>query len=82
MSSKLFKHKKTGKLYSIVQKDIKIKEVNYFDDTNTPTLTWINGYVLYKAEWDCPNGPYFVRHKKDFYDNFEEVVQDHEIQSS
>ena len=74
MNSKLYKHKKTGKLYSLVQKNIKVKcDTVFLEDTNETVLDWEEGFVLYKAEYDNPNGPYFVRYAKDFYENFEEV---------
>ena len=74
MNSKLFKHKKTGKLYSLVQENVKVKcDVIFLKDTNETVLDWEEGFVLYKAEYDNPDGPYFVRCAKDFYENFEEV---------
>lgn len=74
MNSKLYKHKKTGKLYSLVQKNVKVKcDTVFLEDTNETVLDWEEGFVLYKAEYDNPDGPYFVRYAKDFYENFEEV---------
>ena len=74
MNSKLYKHKKTGKLYSLVQENVKVKrDVVFLEDTNETVLDWEEGFVLYKAEYDNPDGPYFVRYAKDFYENFEEV---------
>ena len=73
MNSKLYKHKKTGKLYSLVQKNIKVKGAIVFLENNEVVLDWKDGFVLYKAEYDNPEGPYFVRYSKDFYENFEEV---------
>ena len=74
MSSKLYKHKQTGKLYSLVQENVKVKcGVIFLKDTNETVLDWEDGFVLYKAEYDNPEGPYFVRYAKDFYKNFEEV---------
>ena len=74
MSSKLYKHKQTGKLYSLVQENVKVKcGVIFLKDTNETVLDWEDGFVLYKAEYDNSNGPYFVRYAKDFYENFEEV---------
>lgn len=74
MNSKLYKHKKTGKLYSLVQKNVKVKcDVVFLEDTNETVLDWEEGFILYKAEYDNPDGPYFVRYAKDFYENFEEV---------
>ena len=74
MSSKLYKHKKTGKLYSLVQENIKVKcDIVYLEDSNESVLNWKGGFILYKAEYNNTEGPYFVRYSKDFYDNFEEV---------
>ena len=74
MNSKLYKHKKTGKLYSLVQKNVKVKcDTVFLEDTNETVLDWEEGFVLYKAEYNNPDGPYFVRYAKDFYENFEEV---------
>ena len=74
MNSKLYKHKKTGKLYSLVQENVKVKrDAVFLEDTNETILDWEEGFVLYKAEYDNPDGPYFVRYAKDFYENFEEI---------
>lgn len=73
MNSKLYKHKKTGKLYSLVQKNIKVKGAVVFLENNEVVLDWKDGFVLYKAEYNNHEGPYFVRYSKDFYENFEEV---------
>lgn len=74
MNSKLYKHKKTGKIYSLIQEDIKVKHVPiYNEEENRIILDWDDGFVLYKAEYDNPGGPFFVRYKQDFYENFEEI---------
>lgn len=74
MNSKLYKHKKTGKLYALVQKNVKVKcDAVFLEDTNETVLDWEEGFVLYKAEYDNSDGPYFVIYAKDFYENFEEV---------
>ena len=73
MSSKLYKHKKTGKLYSLVQENVKVKCKQIALSEDEVVLCWEDGFVLYKAEYDNPEGPYFVRYAKDFYENFEEV---------
>ena len=73
MNSKLYKHKKTEKLYSLVQKNINVKGAVIFLANNEVVLDWEDKFVLYKAEYDNPEGPYFVRYSKDFYENFEEV---------
>ena len=74
MSSKLYKHKKTGKLYSLVQENIKVKcDIIYLEDSNESVLDWNDNFILYKSKYNNTEGPYFVRYSKDFYDNFEEV---------
>lgn len=73
MSSKLFKHKKTEKLYSVVQENIKVKcKIVALQDKEW-TSCWEDGFILFKAEYDNPSGPYFVCYADDFYKNFEEV---------
>ena len=73
MSSKLYKHKQTGKLYSLVQDNIEVKYKSIEITKDELVLYWEDGFVLCKAEYENPEGPYFVRYAKDFYDNFEEV---------
>lgn len=74
MNSKLYKHKKTGKLYSLVHKNVKVKcNTIFLEDTNETALDWEDGFVLYKAEYDNSDSLYFVRYAKDFYENFDEV---------
>ena len=74
MSSKLYKHKKTEKLYSLVQENIKVKcDIVYLEDSTESVLDWKDDFILYKAEYDNAEGPYFVRYSKDFYENFEKV---------
>ena len=73
MSSKLYKHKQTGKLYSLVQENIEVKYKSIEITEDELVLYWEDGFVLYKAEYENPEGPYFVRYAKDFYNNFEEV---------
>ena len=73
MNSKLYKHKQTGKLYSLVQENIEVKYKSIEITEDELVLYWEDGFVLYKAEYENPEGPYFVRYAKDFYDNFEEV---------
>ena len=73
MSSKLYKHKQTGKLYSLVQENIEVKYKSIEITKDELVLYWEDGFVLYKAEYENPEGPYFVRYAKDFYENFEEL---------
>ena len=73
MSSKLYKHKQTGKLYSLVQENVKVKCKIIGVTEDELVLCWEDGFVLYKAEYENPKGSYFVRYAKDFYDNFEEI---------
>ena len=73
MSFKLYRHKETGKLYSLVQERVKVKYKQISLSEDEVALCWEDGFVLYKAEYDNPEGPYFVRYAKDFYENFEEV---------
>lgn len=73
MSSKLFKHKQTGKLYSLIQKNIKVKCKTIALEGNESLSCWEDGFVLFKAEYDNHSGPYFVCYAKDFYENFEEA---------
>ena len=73
MSSKLFKHKQTGKLYSLIQENIKVKCKTIALEGNESLSCWEDGFVLYKAEYNNPEGSYFVRYAEDFYEHFEEV---------
>ena len=73
MSSKLYKHKQTGKLYSLEQENIEIKHKIIEITEEELEHCWEDGFVLYKAGYENPEGPYYVRYGKDFYDNFEEV---------
>ena len=73
MSSKLYKHKQTGKLYSLVQENIEVKYKSIEITEDELALCWEDGFVLYKAEYDNPEGSYFVRYAEDFYEHFEEV---------
>ena len=73
MSSRLYKHKQTGKIYSIVQENVKVKYKIIEITEDELSLCWEDGFVLYKSEYENPEGPYFVRYAKDFYDNFDEL---------
>lgn len=59
---KKYIHKKTGKPYSLVGNTM-VKENG----------VWRKGFVLYKTEYDNPDGEYFVRTEEDFKANFEEL---------
>lgn len=59
-------HKKTGKPYSIVSNNFMMKKDG----------KWIKDLILYKAEYNNPDGEYFARTKEDFYTNFTEVKPD------
>lgn len=59
-------HKKTGKPYTVVTDNFMMKQNG----------KWIKGLVLYKAEYNNPEGEYFARTKGDFYANFTEVKPD------
>lgn len=61
--NKVYIHKKTGKPYSLVTDNFMMKENG----------EWKNGLILYKAEYDNPDGEYFARTAEDFYENFIEV---------
>lgn len=73
MSSKLFKHKQTGKICSLVQENIKVKCKIIALEDNESVPCWEDGFVLFKTEYDNPIGPYFVCYAKYFYENFEEI---------
>lgn len=83
-----YKHKKTGKLYDLVQEKILFKDIEiepelcdgeYYEQNK---YHWRGkdkeNFVLYKALYDNPDGPYFIRHKKDWEDNFEKCINDKE----
>ena len=59
---KLYKHKKSGKPYTIVANNIMFKQNG----------KWIKNLVLYRTQYDNPDGEFFVRTKEDFEANFEE----------
>lgn len=78
---KKFKHIKTGKEYILVSDKFMFK-----DKDTEPTCIdgeynerdvyfWRKGLILYKATYDCPDGPYFARTPEDFYANFEELKE-------
>ena len=73
MNIEIFKHKKTGEPALLLQSNIKVKSVKDFDEDNNPIYEWQDGFVLYKTEYYKPEGTFFVRDKKDFYDNYEKV---------
>ena len=57
-------HKKTGNPYSLVTNNFMFKDNG----------SWIRGLILYKTEYDNPDGEYFARRPEDFYKNFEKVL--------
>lgn len=85
----MYRHKKTGKLYQLIQGRILFKDVDmepalvdgeYYEqekyywrgkETDSPIQ---EQFVLYKAAYNNPDGPYFVRHKKDWDNEFEECI--------
>lgn len=88
--SKVYRHKKTGNLYELVQEKILFKDIvdeEYeYDIEGRPTTLLRRDYgwrgkdaydqlVLYKALYDNPDGPYFVRHMDDFNYEFEKVEE-------
>lgn len=87
----IYKHNKTGKLYQLVQDhllcktDVKSERVYYadsFDVEFKDTYEWDKGkadqLVLYKALYENEDGPYFVRYKKDFEQEFT-PIEDNDI---
>ena len=65
----VFRHKKTGKLYSLESDDFMSREW----DEEQKKYIWRTGWILYKALYPCEVGPYFSRCPEDFYANFEEI---------
>lgn len=59
-------HNKTGRFYSIITDNFMMKQNG----------EWIKDLILYKAEYNNPEGEYFARTKEDFYANFTEVKPD------
>ena len=62
MKQKKYIHKRTGKPYTIVTDGLMLKKDG----------VWISGLILYKAEYDNPDGEFFAREVNDFNENFEE----------
>lgn len=69
---KLYRHKKTGKLYSLVSSDFLFKDF----EESIDGYEWRRGLILYKAEYNNPDGPFFARCPKDFYEQFEPVTNE------
>lgn len=74
--TKVYRHKKTGKLYELVQERI------IFKDITNEEYEWrgrkkdnLEHFVLYKALYNNEDGPYFVRHMEDFSESFEQCKQ-------
>lgn len=90
---KKFRHNKTGKEYELIQDSILFKDFGLmiafddedvdgggiFPDYNADKLEWRNNLVLYKALYENPDGPYFVRHAEDFFENFTEIPPAREL---
>jgi hypothetical protein len=60
-SGNIYIHKKSGNPYSVVTDNFMFKQNG----------EWIRGLVLYKTEYDNPDGEYFARTREDFYNSFE-----------
>lgn len=77
MKKRIFRHKETYKEYELIQEQILFKDYKSIEDGNEK-LNWrgkdSETLVLYKALYDNPDGPFFVRHLKDFNKNFTEIV--------
>lgn len=77
MKQRIFRHKETYKEYELIQERILFKDYKSIEDGNEK-LNWrgkdSETLVLYKALYDNPDGPFFVRHLKDFNKNFTEIV--------
>ena len=61
--AKKYIHKKTGKPYSLITDNFMFKQNG----------EWLRGLILYKTEYNNPDGEYFARIKEDFFTNFDEV---------
>ena len=62
-TNNLYKHIKTGKIYSLITDNFMFKDNG----------VWREGLILYKAEYDNPAGEYFAREAEDFYKKFEKL---------
>lgn len=74
MKVKIYRHIKSGKLYSLVQSKFMGKiEVIGPDPENEGynLLEWNRSLVLYKSEYLNSDGPYFCRFRSDFDRSFE-----------
>ena len=60
---KKYIHKKTGNPYSLITDNFMLKQNG----------EWLRGLILYKTEYNNPDGEYFARTKEDFFTNFDEV---------
>ena len=69
---KLYRHKKTGKLYSLVSSNFLFKDF----DESMDGYEWRRGLILYKAEYNNTDGPFFARCPNDFYAQFEPVTNE------
>ena len=76
-NAKDFEHRE----YELIQENLLFKDIDLsacYDDAyfKHPNYFWRRdeNLILYKAVYkDCPNGPYFVKHEKDFYENFKRI---------
>lgn len=81
MKNKYWINIKTGNRYELIQDDIFIKDYDDERSQNPLDFVWRgekhNGehFILYKALYDCPDGPFFVRHESDFLENFKQVKE-------
>lgn len=72
-----YKHKKTGKEYELVSdrllfKDSKTELCSINDEiSEREKYYWRKELVLYRALYECPDGPFFVRTREDFFNSFE-----------
>lgn len=60
MIKEWYEHIKTGKRYILVQENLCVKQDG----------EWNKDFVLYRALYENPEGPYFVRKRDDFFENF------------
>jgi len=59
---KQYIHKKTGNPYTVLTDNFMFKQDG----------KWIRDFVLYRTQYDNPDGEYFARTKQDFEEHFQE----------